>query len=278
MSSRIDARPAVTTPGESGHLLLVVMMGLVVMSIMLGAAVQQWSAIQRREHEEELIFRGNQYVKAIKRYQAEHGGALPTSLEILVKPGPRRLRYIRKLFRDPMVPDGKWGILLAHPSGKGYINPNAPPPTGEGEVPGLEDLGKGLKDSGKDEYQAYRTRKGSGQKSFALQSGLPVAGDTPIGDPAGKESVTAPGQPVGPIVGVVSLADQTSFRLYREHENYTEWAFNIFEDGQQGQTQQQARTPVATPGAGVGPGGAQTIWGGGKCIGKDCPPGKKPNP
>ena len=44
-------------------------------------------------------------------------------------------------------------------------------------------------------------------------------------------SVTAPGQPIGPIVGVVSLADQTSFRLYRQHENYSEWAFNIFEDG-----------------------------------------------
>jgi len=255
------------------------MMGLVVMAIMLGAAVQQWSTIQRRENEDELIFRGKQYVKAIQRYQAEHGGALPTSLEILVKPGPRRLRYIRKLFRDPMVPDGKWGILLAHPSGKGYINPNAPAPTGEGEVAGLEDLGKGLKRSGEDEYGAYRSSKASRGKTFALQSGyplgLPAAGDTPIGDAAGKESITAPGQPVGPIVGVVSLADQTSFRLYREHENYTEWAFNIFEDGEQGQNQQQAQTPpVATPGAGVGPAGAQTIYGGRNgCVGKDCPAG-----
>ena len=264
------------TRGESGYLLLVVMMGLVVMAIMLGAAVQQWSTVQRRENEEELIFRGNQYVKAIKRYQAEHGGALPTSLEILVKPGPRRLRYIRKLFRDPMAPDGKWGILLAHPSGKGYINPNAPAPTGEEGVPGLEDLGKGLKDSGKDEYGAYRTSKTSPGKAFALQSGAPAAGDTAIGDPAGKESVTAPGQPVGPIVGVVSLLNEASFRIYREHENYTEWAFNIFEDGQQGQTQQQALTPVATPGVGIGPGGQQTMWGNGVCLGKDCPPGTSP--
>jgi len=274
--SRNGARTSASGRGESGHLLLVVMMGLLVMAIMLGAAVQQWSTVQRRENEEELIFRGNQYVKAIKRYQAEHGGALPTSLEILVEPGPRRLRYIRKLFRDPMVPDGKWGILLAHPSGKGYINPNAPTPTGEGEVPGLEDLGKGLSDSGKDEYRAYKSSKSSRGKSFAVQSGWPAAGDTSFGDPAEKKSVTAPGQPVGPIVGVVSLANEVSFRIYREHENYTEWAFNIFEDGPQGQTQQQALTPVATPGAGVGPGGAQTITGGGQCVGKDCPPGTPP--
>jgi len=272
-------RPAPGGPAnpESGHLLLVVMMGLVVMAIMLGAAVQQWSAVQRRENEEELIFRGKQYVKAIKLYQAEHGGALPTSLEILVKPGPRRLRYIRRLFRDPMAPDGKWGILLAHPSGRGYINPNAPAPTeGEG-VPGLEDLGTGLKSGSQDEFQQYKSRKTSRGKSSAFSSGttpgLPTSGDTAVGDAAGKESVTAPGQPLGPIVGVVSLADQTSFRLYREHENYTEWAFNIFEDADQGQSQQKPRSPVATPGVGVGPGGQQTIWGGGNCIGKDCPAG-----
>jgi type II secretory pathway pseudopilin PulG len=267
--TRRGPAPGGSKDPESGHLLLVVM---------LGAAVQQWSAVQRRENEEELIFRGKQYVRAIKLYQAEHGGALPTSLEILVKPGPRRLRYIRKLFRDPMAPDGKWGILLAHPSGRGYINPNAPPPTeGEG-VPGLEDLGTGLKSGSQDEFQEYKSRKTSRGKSSGFQSGnalgLPTSGDTAIGDAAGKESVTAPGQPLGPIVGVVSLADQTSFRLFREHENYTEWAFNIFEDGDQGQNQQQqARTPVATPGVGVGPGGQQTIWGGGNCIGKDCPTG-----
>ena len=64
---------------ESGHLILLVMMGLVVMSILLGAVVQQWSIIERRDDEAELIFRGNQYVRAIRYYQLEHGGALPTN-------------------------------------------------------------------------------------------------------------------------------------------------------------------------------------------------------
>jgi hypothetical protein len=171
-----------------------------------------------------------------------------------------------------MVPDGKWGILLAHPSGKGYINPNAPSPTGEGGVPGLEDLGKGLRDSGKDEFKEYRTDRSALGKWLTRQSGFAAGGDSSFGDPEDKESVTAPGQPAGPIVGVVSLADQISFRLYREHENYTEWAFNIFEDGAPVQTQQKTPTFVPTPGVGIGPGGQQTMWGGGKCIGKDCPP------
>jgi len=200
--------------GESGHLLLIVMMGLVVMSIMLGAAVQQWSTIQRRENEEELIFRGNQYVKAIKLYQAEHGGALPTSLEILIQPGPRRLRYIRKLFRDPMAPDGKWGILLADPSGRGYINPNAPPPPGVDNTPGLEDLNKGLSSSTMDgKLKISNLRNSTKERMFSSQSGFSMRDDSRSDDEnSDKVSVTAPGQPVGPIVGVVSLIELTSFR------------------------------------------------------------------
>jgi len=279
MSISLSTPRAARSCGESGHLLLVVMMGLVVMSIMLGAAVQQWSGVQRRENELELIFRGNQYVKAIKLYQAEHGGALPTSLEILIKPGQRRLRYIRKLYRDPMAPDGKWGILLADPSGRGYINPNAPPPSGEGGIPGLEDLGKGMKSTWESKIKASGLLGTGRSKSSSSQQGSSWLDETPTGNPdAAIESVTAPGQPVGPIVGVVSLADQKSFRLYRQHENYGEWAFNIFEDGQPSKQQQRTLTPVATPGWGVGPGASQTIMApGGGCIGKDCPPvGGKP--
>jgi type II secretory pathway pseudopilin PulG len=276
-----SSAPFSSSPGESGHLLLIVMMGLVVMSIMLGAVVQQWSVVQRRENEEELIFRGNQYVKAIKLYQAEHGGALPTSLEILIKPGPRRLRYIRKLYKDPMVPDGKWGILLADPSGKGYINPNAPLPTGQGSVPGLEDLGQGFGDNSiAGKLKLSNLRNTSRENAFSAKSGGSDWTGTTLGDDAGKsDSVTAPGQPVGPIVGVVSLSDQqTSFRLYRQHNDYGEWAFNIFEDGGVNpQLNKKPLSPVPTPGWGVGGGGKQTIYGGsgpGGCVGPACPPGK----
>jgi type II secretory pathway pseudopilin PulG len=60
---------------ESGHLLLALMIGLTVMAIFLTVVAQQWSTLERREKEKELVFRGNQYIKAIKKYQQEHGGA-----------------------------------------------------------------------------------------------------------------------------------------------------------------------------------------------------------
>jgi type II secretory pathway pseudopilin PulG len=252
---------------ESGHLILCVMIGLTVAAILLAAAVQQWSVVERREREEDLIFRGTQYVKAIRLYQMEHGGALPTSLEILIKPGPRGYRYIRKLYRDPFAPDGKWGILLADPSGRGYINPNAPLPA-EG-VPGLEDLGQGFRDEMDAKLRLSSGRNRVKQRAFAVQSGFDFK---PL-DPEG-ESVTAPDQPTGPIVGVISLWDQTSFRRYKEHENYADWAFHIFD--LPGAQKQAPQAPVPSPpNQGIGPGGSQTIFGGKDgCIGKDCPPKK----
>ena len=269
-----------SSSSESGHLLLALMIGLTVMAIFLTVVAQQWSTLERREKEKELVFRGNQYIKAIKKYQQEHGGAYPTRLESLMELGPRRLRYIRKLYRDPMAPDGKWGILLADPSGKGFINPNAPP-TEEG-VSGLEDLGKGL--SIDEKIRNSNLRNNGRMKLFAGKGGL-SDWDNPEEDSVdGKESVTAPGQPTGPIVGVVSLWDSESFKRYHEHENYTEWTFSIFDLLEQQQQQQQNNQQggfAPTAGKfGVGPGGDKTIMGGDSggalnCCGPQCPPGSK---
>ncbi|MCI0566568.1 MAG: hypothetical protein L0Z52_00075 [Acidobacteria bacterium] len=264
-----------SSSSESGHLLLALMIGLTVMAIFLTVVAQQWSTLERRENEKELVFRGNQYIKAIKKYQQEHGGAYPTRLEALMELGPRRLRYIRKLYRDPMAPDGKWGILLADPSGKGFINPNAPP--AEEGVPGLEDLGKGFTTSLEEKIRNSNFKNEGRRKLFAGKGGFSDWDNPDEDSEEGKESVTAPGQPTGPIVGVVSLWDLASFKRYHEHENYTEWTFSIFDllEQQQQQNNQQPGTAAPTPGFGVGPGGSQTIMGGDSCCGPQCPPGSK---
>ena len=257
---------------ESGHLLLALMIGLTVMAIFLTVVAQQWSQVERRENEKELVFRGNQYIKAIKKFQLEHGGAYPTRLETLMELGPRRLRYIRKLYKDPMAPDGKWGILLADPSGKGFINPNAP--QAEGGVDGLEDLGKGLASSMEDKIHNSTMRNEGRKRLFTVKAGVPDW-DKPSEDEEGKDSVTAPGQPTGPIVGVVSLWDLASFKRYHEKENYTEWTFSVFDLLEKQQQNPQPGAPAPTPGFGIGPGGKQTIYGGGACTGANCPPGSK---
>jgi len=110
---------------EEGALLLLIMVGAAVMVIGIAVAAQAWSSTWRRDSEDELIFRGNQYVDGILAYQKEHGGTLPVTLDDLMKLGPRRLRYIRKLFRDPINPTGQWGLLYLMPGGQAIYDPVA---------------------------------------------------------------------------------------------------------------------------------------------------------
>lgn len=103
---------------RSGYTLIILLVMLAVLEIGLLAAVPLWTTAVRRDQEEELIFRGLQYVEAIRLYQTKKPGAFPRSIDELVKG-----RFLRKPFKDPMTRDGLWDyILQAGPGG-------AAPPT-----------------------------------------------------------------------------------------------------------------------------------------------------
>ena len=79
------------------------------MSIGLMVAAPILKTQIQREKEEELIFRGNQYVEAVRLYQAKNPGKHPASLEDLFDPEER---FIRKLYKDPISKDGEWKVVL----------------------------------------------------------------------------------------------------------------------------------------------------------------------
>jgi len=92
-----------------GLLFLVAMMGLA-----LTQAAAMWQTVQQRDKEEELLFVGDQFRRAIARYYAA-GGGYPRQLEDLVKdprfPGVRR--FLRKVYRDPITGGSEWGLVKA---------------------------------------------------------------------------------------------------------------------------------------------------------------------
>jgi type II secretory pathway pseudopilin PulG len=79
-----------------------------VMAVILSVALPAWSHMIRREKEEELIFRGNQYARAINLYQRKYANASPANLDVLIKE-----RFLRKKFKDPLSPneDGEFQML-----------------------------------------------------------------------------------------------------------------------------------------------------------------------
>ena len=60
-----------------GYAMAALLVGLAVMAVMLSVAMPTWSHMIRREKEEELIFRGTQYARAINQYQRKFANASP---------------------------------------------------------------------------------------------------------------------------------------------------------------------------------------------------------
>ena len=96
-----------------GALILVVITG-----IALTAASTYWSTTVRREKEAELLFRGDQIRKAIASYYTKSppgwAHTYPSSLNDLLKDPryPSTMRHLRRIYRDPMTEDGRWGLIL----------------------------------------------------------------------------------------------------------------------------------------------------------------------
>jgi type II secretory pathway pseudopilin PulG len=105
--------------GYIGLLILVAMM-----SIALAGAGEVWHTAQQREKEQELLFAGGQFRRAIAQYYANTPGKArryPLQLEELLKdprhPGIRR--YLRKIYLDPMTGKAEWGLVTG-PGGEIY--------------------------------------------------------------------------------------------------------------------------------------------------------------
>jgi type II secretory pathway pseudopilin PulG len=70
-----------------------------VMAILASAAMPVWKQMSRREKEAELIFRGQQYARAIGLFQRKMGpGVNPPNLDVLVQQ-----HFLRKKYKDPIT-------------------------------------------------------------------------------------------------------------------------------------------------------------------------------
>ncbi len=99
---------------------MTVLILVVVLGLALGMAGSSWRTIMQQVKEEELLWRGDQYRKAIAAYYGISQSGVqryPNTLEDLLK-DPRSLqtvRHLRRLYPDPMT-GGDW-IIIKDPAG-----------------------------------------------------------------------------------------------------------------------------------------------------------------
>ena len=92
---------------EAGFVMSALLVRIFIMSLLLAMALPVWHHAARRERESELIFRGEQYARAIALWQRQRPGSTPQDIDTLIEE-----RFLRKRYRDPMTKDGKFQILL----------------------------------------------------------------------------------------------------------------------------------------------------------------------
>lgn len=88
MRSRLD---------DGGYIMVVLLIGIAVTAVWMGALLPSWHQQAVRQKEADLIFRGEQYARAIALY-FRRNQALPTSIDALVSQ-----HYLRRKYLDPIT-------------------------------------------------------------------------------------------------------------------------------------------------------------------------------
>ena len=85
---------------QLGYAMAALLVAMSIMAIMMTVVMPVWKHTAQREKEEELVFRGRQYVHAIGLFQRKYANAYPPNIDALVEQ-----RFLRKKFKDPITND-----------------------------------------------------------------------------------------------------------------------------------------------------------------------------
>ena len=93
---------------DRGYAMAALLVAMGVMAVMLTVAMPVWKQMAQREKEEELIFRGQQYVRAIGRFERKYANTPPPTVDVLIQE-----RFLRKKYKDPISSQDFVPILAA---------------------------------------------------------------------------------------------------------------------------------------------------------------------
>jgi hypothetical protein len=190
------------------------LVALAVMSVLMSAALPAWRHQAKREKEAELIFRGEQYVRAIQLWERKMGpGSRPPNLDMLVQQ-----RFLRKKYKDPMTEDGEFQPLFIGmnlpgqgaapgPGGRGGrggvqpgIQPGVQPPMGPGGRPTQMAVGgiQGVvSKSTETAIRVYKGRTRYNEWLFVHAGAAMTPGGRGVAMPGGRGGRPTPGMPGG---------------------------------------------------------------------------------
>jgi hypothetical protein len=255
-------RKETTTRGgrrtEKGYALLVVMFLLALLAVTVTAIAPNVITNARREQEDEMIWRGKQYVRGIRLYYTKLH-KFPTALDDLYKP-KTGLRFMRQAYKDPMnKEDGSWRMIYVGPNGaligslkNRSVNINGQAAGFGGTMPGPVVTNSATGSSGMfgsangfGSASSLSSSNSSFGSSSGFGSGSSTIGTSGLPTPSGSSSTQTPptdaevdaalqaqaaniGDGViigGNIIGVGSKINKRSVQWYDKAKNYLQFEF-----------------------------------------------------
>jgi type II secretory pathway pseudopilin PulG len=239
--------------GEHGYALMILLLTMALMAIFAGIIIPSITFEIKHDREEEMIHRGVQYSRAIRKYYKKFG-RYPVKLEDLES--TNNMRFLRKRYKDPTnCANGTCQDFKLLHFGEVKLT------FGGGMIPGATQVGAPGASLGSSGMVAAPNTFGAnslggggttGDSSFGQTANpaTPPAGSDPSqassnsdqnsssqnGDSGDQSSSSnssnQPGQQFGggPIVGVVSLNKKEGYREFNHKKKYNEWQF-IYDPG-----------------------------------------------
>ena len=233
---------------EGGYGLLLMMMAITLLLVSLTVALPSIYTEAQRDREEELIFRGNEYARAIALFHSRFG-RYPNSMDDLLKK-TNGVRFLRRAYKDPMMKSGAWRLIHVNAAGtlldsKTMNVQNAGALGGSNSSPGTKagssasstasgtggtaTAGAGSSpDDAVNGSAAAAAATDQGQAAEQGQTPSGAAGTAPQSSqttPQSSGSLTGNQAQGSFIAGVASMNKKRSIRVWNDKKRYDEWEF-----------------------------------------------------
>jgi hypothetical protein len=234
---------------QRGYILLTLMLFVAVLAIGAMAWIEKVDFQIKRDREQELIHRGVQYSRAVRRYFKKFG-RYPTRIEELEN--TNNIRFLRQRYKDPITgkdfkllhmndvrmsfnpgaasglpPGAGAGIVASQPGAPGALNATAAAPGGFGPsaIPAGQQSPQPGDQAGAGQDANATQNTNAAQNDQAAPGGTVVQASPqqqPVtqADPAGQRVFGGLG-----IVGVVSTSKLKTIREFNKKDHYNQWQF-----------------------------------------------------
>lgn len=246
---------------ERGYILLVLLLFVALLSIGFLAMVERVDFQSKRDREEELIHRGVQYARAVRKFVKKFG-RYPTNMEELEN--TNNIRFLRKRYKDPITGrDFKivqysdlrafgsrtpgvsvTDIASQQQAAAGALNKKPVASAGVGPSP-IPNASSQVDQSGGASGSSDPSQNAQAEDSKAEQDPSNAGTPAPPLSASDEQGATATPQLFtgGGVVGVASYSKIKTIRIFNKQDHYNQWQF-VYDPGNDKGLMQTPRVPL----------------------------------